>query len=249
MKVDLSKIIEEAIREFNNENKLAIAEIGSVRTFKIDHEKEKYYKIFIKPRIEFLKEKEIVFVYLTYPDKLIVIWEELEEVPYLIPFNLKTIRHEFNLNYKEKAKLELKEIFNRVVEIKKYKFELKNEELELINKIKRIIGDFPLYTIRRDFDKGLDIKIKIIDYTITLESNFTFKDYFKPCIREIWVSLTEDANTSNKKEAIINYLRSHGIKVLSYLTYLSVDTTKLDVDECLDVLRKILEAIISLYLF
>ena len=252
MKVDLSKIIEEAIREFNNENELAIADVESVRTFEINNRKISFYYIYIKPRIEFLADKEVVIAYLEYPNTIRVTWEDVEEEPTLDPLNkIKNYEMNYFASNEKELKLKLKNIFKRVVEAHKSKFELRKEELELINKIKDIVRDFPVRAVRRHFDGGLDVEIEILNDKITVECDFAFKDNsFKIYIKEIWISLNDkDTNFDDKKKAVITYLEGNNIKVDSFIYSIKINLSKHNVKESLSVLRKVVEAVILLNLF
>jgi len=125
-----------------------------------------------------------------------------------------------------------------------------NPEKELIEKIREVISSFPFSTfyVERYYYGDLDIFINI-DRDIVVNIN-TYPDSSgdKILIKEILIMFLRDDELLNIKiDAIVSYLQLNNIKTKIDLSLISIDLNK-EVNEILNVLEKVMEAITSLYL-
>ena len=122
------------------------------------------------------------------------------------------------------------------------------EENGMIIAIGRIVTKLVVEQIRSWIDKGFEIKPVAINYSAVQMYDYGYKAYLLNLLREnavspshILIEITENIFLENKASTIafLRELRSHGIKIaiddfgtgyssLSYLTFLPIDTIKLD---------------------
>ncbi|MCF8019671.1 MAG: EAL domain-containing protein [Vallitaleaceae bacterium] len=122
------------------------------------------------------------------------------------------------------------------------------EENGMIIAIGRIVTKLVVEQIRSWQEKGYDIRPVAINYSAVQMYDYGYKAYLMNLLREnavspshILIEITENIFLENKESTItfLKELRSHGIKIaiddfgtgyssLSYLTFLPIDTIKLD---------------------